>query len=101
MSGATSRSSSRDSRPSMTCVSAPTATRRRSGSPPDSLIEPTSVGGSESDFGTADTRLARGDRDTLRAFASAGFTNIELIVWPTNVATVDAMAPVIELLDAD
>jgi hypothetical protein len=37
----------------------------------------------------------------LRAFGAAGFTNIELIVWPANVATVDAMAPVIELLDAD
>jgi len=27
--------------------------------------------------------------------------NLELIVWRANVAMVDAMAPVIELLDAD
>ncbi len=66
------------------------------------VIEPTSVGGSEAaDFGTPVRGSPEAIADTLRAFGSAGFTNIELIVWPATVATVDAMAPVIELLDAD
>jgi hypothetical protein len=34
-------------------------------------------------------------------FGAGGFTNVELIVSPPTVAAVDAMAPVLELLDAD
>jgi hypothetical protein len=37
----------------------------------------------------------------LRAFGADGFTNIELLVWPPTLAALDAMAPMIELLDAD
>jgi hypothetical protein len=39
--------------------------------------------------------------DALRVFGVADFTNIELVVWPPTLAADDAMAPVLELLDAD
>ena len=64
-------------------------------------IEPTSVTGSEVDFGTpirgSDEEIA----DALRGFGAAGFTGIELMVWPPNDASLDALASVLELLDSD
>jgi hypothetical protein len=39
--------------------------------------------------------------DAIRAFGVAGSTNVEAVVWPPTQAAVSAMAPVIELLDAD
>ncbi len=39
--------------------------------------------------------------DAMRAFGTAGFTSLEVMLWPPTMAAVDAMAPVIELLDAD
>jgi hypothetical protein len=39
--------------------------------------------------------------DACRAFGAAGYTNLELVVWPPTVAALDALAPVIEMLDAD
>jgi hypothetical protein len=39
--------------------------------------------------------------DGLRAFGAAGFTNLELLVWPPTLVALDAMAPVLDLLDAD
>ena len=37
----------------------------------------------------------------IRAFAVGGFTSVEVMVWPPTMAALDALAPVIELLDAD
>ena len=65
------------------------------------VIEPTSVGGAEADLGIPVRGSPEAIADTMRAFGSAGFTNIEIVIWPANIATLDAMAPVIELLDAD
>ena len=39
--------------------------------------------------------------DACRAFGAAGYTKLELVVWPPTLAALDALAPVIELLDAD
>jgi alkanesulfonate monooxygenase SsuD/methylene tetrahydromethanopterin reductase-like flavin-dependent oxidoreductase (luciferase family) len=64
------------------------------------VVEPTSVGGSEAEFGVPIRGSSEAIADALRAFGAAGFTHIELVVWPPNPATLDAMAPVIELLDA-
>jgi hypothetical protein len=36
----------------------------------------------------------------LQAFGTAGFTNLELLLWPPTLAALDALAPVLELLDA-
>ncbi len=64
------------------------------------VVEPTSFGGSEAVFGPPVRGSAEEIADALRAFAAAGYTNVELVVWPPTLAAVDALAPVIELLDA-
>jgi alkanesulfonate monooxygenase SsuD/methylene tetrahydromethanopterin reductase-like flavin-dependent oxidoreductase (luciferase family) len=65
------------------------------------VVEPTSITGSEAVLGTPIRGTANEIADGIRAFGTAGFTNIELLVWPPTVASIDAMAPVLELLDAD
>ena len=64
------------------------------------VVEPTSVRGSEA-LGTPIRGSSEEIANVLRAFGVAGFTNVEVIVSPSTLAAVDAMAPVIELLDAD
>ena len=65
------------------------------------VIEPTSVGGSEQEFGIPIRGSAEAIADAMRAFGPPGFTNVEVVVWPPTLAALDALAPVIELLDAD
>jgi hypothetical protein len=36
---------------------------------------------------------------TLRAFAEIGVTRIELMLWPSTPASLEAVAPVLQLLD--
>ena len=64
------------------------------------VVEPTSITGSEAVLGTPVRGSAEEIADALRAFGAAGFTNIELLLWPPTLAALDAMASVIELLDA-
>ena len=63
------------------------------------VVEPTSISGSEA-LGTPIRGSAVEIADVLRAFGAAGFTNLEIIVSPPTLAAVDAIAPVLELLDA-
>jgi len=63
------------------------------------VVEPTSVTGSAAVLGTPIRGSAAQIADELRAFDAAGFTNLEVVVWPPTVAALDAMAPVLELLD--
>jgi alkanesulfonate monooxygenase SsuD/methylene tetrahydromethanopterin reductase-like flavin-dependent oxidoreductase (luciferase family) len=65
------------------------------------VVEPTSFSGSEAIFGPPVRGSAEEIADALRAFAAAGYTNVELVVWPPTLAAVDELAPVIELLDAN
>jgi alkanesulfonate monooxygenase SsuD/methylene tetrahydromethanopterin reductase-like flavin-dependent oxidoreductase (luciferase family) len=65
------------------------------------VVEPTSFGGSATALGTPMRGSAEEIADAMRAFGAAGCTNLEVIVWPPTLAAVDAMAAVIELLDAD
>ena len=65
------------------------------------VVEPTSFSGSESVFGPPVRGSAAEIADALRSFGAAGYTNVELVVWPPTLAAVDALAPVLELLDAD
>ena len=65
------------------------------------VVEPTSFSGSEAVLGTPVRGSAEEIADALRAFGAAGFTKIEMLLWPPTLAALDAMAPVIELLDAD
>lgn len=39
--------------------------------------------------------------DGFRAFRAGGFTQLEVILWPPTPAALEAMAPVLEVLDAD
>lgn len=63
------------------------------------VVEPTSFTGSAGVIGVPIQGSAEQIADGLRAFGTAGFTNLELIVWPPTAAAVDALAPVLELLD--
>lgn len=36
---------------------------------------------------------------TIREFARRGFTRLELLPWPQTMAAVDALAPVLAVLD--
>ncbi len=64
------------------------------------VVEPTSFTGAAAVLGTPVHGSAAKIADGLRAFGLAGFTNVELVVWPPTLAALDAMAPVLELLDA-
>jgi alkanesulfonate monooxygenase SsuD/methylene tetrahydromethanopterin reductase-like flavin-dependent oxidoreductase (luciferase family) len=63
------------------------------------VVEPTPVSGPDA-LGTPIRGSAAEIADVLRGFGAAGFTNVEVIVSPPNLASLDAMAPVLELLDA-
>jgi alkanesulfonate monooxygenase SsuD/methylene tetrahydromethanopterin reductase-like flavin-dependent oxidoreductase (luciferase family) len=65
------------------------------------VVEPTAITGSEAVFGPPVRGSAEEIADAFRAFGAAGYTNLELVVWPPTLAAVDALAPVLELLDAD
>jgi alkanesulfonate monooxygenase SsuD/methylene tetrahydromethanopterin reductase-like flavin-dependent oxidoreductase (luciferase family) len=65
------------------------------------VVEPTSITGSEAVFGPPIRGSAEEIADALRAFGAAGYTNLELVIWPPTLEAVSAMAPVLELLDAD
>jgi alkanesulfonate monooxygenase SsuD/methylene tetrahydromethanopterin reductase-like flavin-dependent oxidoreductase (luciferase family) len=64
------------------------------------IVEPTSFTGSAAVLGEPISGSAAQIADELRAFGAAGFTNLELVVWPQSLAALDAMGPVLELLDA-
>jgi alkanesulfonate monooxygenase SsuD/methylene tetrahydromethanopterin reductase-like flavin-dependent oxidoreductase (luciferase family) len=65
------------------------------------VVEPTSFTGSEAVLGTPIKGSAAQIAERLREFGAAGFTNLELVVWPPTPAALDAMASVLESLDAD
>jgi alkanesulfonate monooxygenase SsuD/methylene tetrahydromethanopterin reductase-like flavin-dependent oxidoreductase (luciferase family) len=64
------------------------------------VVEPTSFTGSEAIFGPPVRGPAEEIADALRAFGEAGYTNVELVLWPPTLPALDALAPVIEMLDA-
>jgi len=64
-------------------------------------VEPTSITGAEAVLGSPVKGSAEEIADAFRAFGAAGFTNLELVVWPPTLAAVEGLAPVLELLDAD
>jgi alkanesulfonate monooxygenase SsuD/methylene tetrahydromethanopterin reductase-like flavin-dependent oxidoreductase (luciferase family) len=63
------------------------------------VVEPTSFTGSAAVIGTPIRGSGSEIADELRAFGVAGFTNLELIVWPPTIEALDALAPVLEMLD--
>jgi alkanesulfonate monooxygenase SsuD/methylene tetrahydromethanopterin reductase-like flavin-dependent oxidoreductase (luciferase family) len=65
------------------------------------VVEPTSFTGSAKVIGAPIRGSAEKIADGFRAFRDAGFTQLEMMVWPPTLAALEAMAPVLELLDAD
>jgi alkanesulfonate monooxygenase SsuD/methylene tetrahydromethanopterin reductase-like flavin-dependent oxidoreductase (luciferase family) len=61
-------------------------------------LEPTGASGM---FGTMIGGSAEQIADALRSFRAAGFTQVELMLHPQTAAALEALAPVLELLDAD
>jgi hypothetical protein len=64
------------------------------------VVEPTLFRGSEAVLGAPIKGSATQIADGLGAFQEAGFTNVEVVLWPPTVAALDAMASVLELLGA-
>jgi alkanesulfonate monooxygenase SsuD/methylene tetrahydromethanopterin reductase-like flavin-dependent oxidoreductase (luciferase family) len=64
------------------------------------IVEPTSFTGSADVLGTPIRGSAEEIADGFRAFQAAGYTQLELLLWPRTIAALEAMAPVLELLDA-
>jgi alkanesulfonate monooxygenase SsuD/methylene tetrahydromethanopterin reductase-like flavin-dependent oxidoreductase (luciferase family) len=65
------------------------------------VVEPTSFTGSADVLGTPIRGTAEAIADGFRAFRDGGFTQLEMVIWPPTIAALDAMAPVLELLDDD
>ena len=65
------------------------------------VVEPTSFTGSADVLGTPVRGSAEEIADGFRTFRAGGFTHLELLLWPRTLAALEAMAPVLELLDAD
>lgn len=65
------------------------------------LVEPTSVTGAADVLGTPIRGSAEEIADGFRAFRAGGFTQLEIMLWPPTLAALEAMAPVLELLDRD
>jgi alkanesulfonate monooxygenase SsuD/methylene tetrahydromethanopterin reductase-like flavin-dependent oxidoreductase (luciferase family) len=64
-------------------------------------VEPTSFTGAEAVLGTPVRGSTEEIADAFRVFGAAGFTNLELVLWPPTLDALDALAPVLELLDAN
>jgi FMNH2-dependent dimethyl sulfone monooxygenase len=65
------------------------------------IVEPTAVTGAAKVVGTPVSGSAEAIADGIRAFGTAGFTQVEVILWPPTPAALEAMAPVVERLRGD
>ena len=65
------------------------------------IIEPTAITGAADALAVPLRGSTEEIADGLRAFRAGGFTHIEVLLWPRTLAALEAMAPVLELLDAD
>jgi alkanesulfonate monooxygenase SsuD/methylene tetrahydromethanopterin reductase-like flavin-dependent oxidoreductase (luciferase family) len=63
------------------------------------VVEPTPVTGAADVLGVPVRGSAEEIADALRSFGAAGYTQLELILWPPTLPALEAMAPVLELLD--
>jgi len=65
------------------------------------IVEPTDITGAAEALAVPVRGSAEEIADGLREFRAGGFTQIEILLWPRTLAALEAMAPVLELLDAD
>ncbi|MEO5705187.1 MAG: LLM class flavin-dependent oxidoreductase [Candidatus Limnocylindrales bacterium] len=64
------------------------------------IVEPTPVTGAAEVLGAPIRGSAAEIADGLMAFRAGGFDHLEVVLWPPSLAAVDAMAPVLDLLDS-
>ena len=65
------------------------------------IVEPTDITGAAEALAVPVRGSAEEIADGLREFRAGGFTQIEILLWPRTLAALEAMVPVLELLDAD
>jgi alkanesulfonate monooxygenase SsuD/methylene tetrahydromethanopterin reductase-like flavin-dependent oxidoreductase (luciferase family) len=65
------------------------------------VVEPTSITGAADVIGVPVRGTSEEIADTFRAFRDAGFTQLEVMLWPSTPAALEAMAPVLQLLERD
>jgi alkanesulfonate monooxygenase SsuD/methylene tetrahydromethanopterin reductase-like flavin-dependent oxidoreductase (luciferase family) len=65
------------------------------------IVEPTDVTGAAETLAVPLRGSAEEIADGLRAFGAGGFTQVEIMLWPRTLAALEAMLPVLELLDGD
>jgi len=65
------------------------------------IVEPTSVTGAADALGKPIQGSAEEIADGFRAFEVGGFMHLELLLWPRTMAALEAIAPVLNLLDSD
>jgi alkanesulfonate monooxygenase SsuD/methylene tetrahydromethanopterin reductase-like flavin-dependent oxidoreductase (luciferase family) len=65
------------------------------------VVEPTPVTGAADVLAGPVSGTTEEIADAIRAFGSAGYTQVELLLWPPTLAALEGMAPVLELLDGD
>ena len=63
------------------------------------VVEPTSFSGAAEVLGAPIRGSAAEIAEGLQAFQAGGFDHLELILWPPTVPALDAMVPVLELLE--
>ena len=65
------------------------------------MVAPLEPAGASGMFGTMIGGSAEQIADAFRSFQAAGFTQLEFMLHPQTAGALEAMAPVLELLDAD
>jgi len=65
------------------------------------IVEPTAVTGAAGVIGVPVSGPAEQIADAIRSFGKAGFTQVEALIWPPTLAALEAMAPVLRLLNGD
>ena len=65
------------------------------------VVEPTSITGAADAVGVPIRGTAEEIADGFRVFREAGFTQLEVMLWPPTPAALDAMEPVMQLLEHD
>ena len=63
------------------------------------VVEPTAVTGAADVIGVPVRGTPEEIAEAFRSFFEAGFTQLEVVLWPPTPAALEAMAPVMELLD--
>ena len=65
------------------------------------VVEPTAVTGAADVIGVPVRGTPEEIADAFRAFFRAGFSQLEVVLWPPTIEALEAMAPVMELLERD